>query len=256
MSEADPWGTESGLLTNYEGTVIDAFFGKDPDYNPDTRMLFLKMSTDSPEKPEHEERYNLPPGWETWDGGQTVENRERGDSARFNANSAIGKLMTAIAKEDCAAGLDVLKERGSQREAGVWIGTRWFFEETKTPYKFKARADGPKGKKGDWIEGETVKNYPTRFLGTTEITGDTPGTPGSQTSEQAVATGEVPSGGSAIPDADRTIIKLYAKQKDSHPEWVEAVMEHDGGRFLQNSELVAVLSDDTDAGLWAKLRSE
>jgi len=239
VTEKDPWQPESGNLTNYEGTVREAYFGSDPAYNQgQTKFLILKMDTDAPEKPEHEERYNLPPDWETWDGGKTVQHKSEDATKTFNMNSQVGQLVTKIIA-NCPEAIDVLRERGKMTEAGVWVGLRFFFEETARPYKFKDRETGEER------EGVSTKNFPTKFLGVSD------GQPGltAVTSQPAAAD----QSSDVIAPADRIVLKMKAKQME-HGQWVEDVMGYDGGRLLQNAELVSQLADET--GLYATLRNE
>lgn len=245
MVDKDPWATESGNLTNYEGTVVDAWFGTDPGYNADTRMLFLKMATDAPERPEHEERYNLPTGWETWDAGKSVEYKGADGEAKpdklFNKASQVGQLIEHVALMSDA--LEVLRGRGNPRTAGVWVGMRFFWEEESKPYKFKDRETG------EMRTGTTNKNFPTKYLGTV----DTLMSPAVQS-----ASADTPSNGSTpqtpldrLSDTDRIVFGAWAKSME-HPAWVDKVMDHDGGRVCADQELVAALADD--AGLYAQLK--
>ncbi len=240
-TEKDPWAPESGLLTNYEGTIVDAWFGTDPNYNPDTRMLMLKMTTDAPEKPEHEERYNLPPDWETWDSGKTVEHKSEAESKTktktFNMASQVGQLIVHI-RENCPEAIDVLRARGTMREAGL----SFFWEETAEVKRFKDKQTG------EWREVTVTKNFPTKFLGVAE------------TLIGGVSSDQVPVDDSSpetqlLSTADKVVVKMLSKSNE-HGVWVEKVMEFDGGRLLTNPELVAALADDGEGSLYATLRNE
>lgn len=237
MTDKDPWQPESGNLTNYEGTVIDAHFGSDPQYNPNTRFLQLKMATDAPEKPEHEERYNLPPGWETWDGGKTVEHESKVVGKTFNMNSQVGQLVTKLL-QNAPEAVDVLRSRGKMNEASPWIGLRFFMEETAKPYSFK-------NDKGEQVEGVSTKNHPTKFLGVSDDVAAPQTLPGAVA--PPVAAPEL------ISAADRVVLKAMAKTQE-HGEWVENVMGYDAGRLLSNPELVSMLADES--GLYLTLKNE
>ena len=238
MVDKDPWAPESGLLTNYEGTIVDAWFGVDPAYNNgQTVMLMLKMQTDAPEKPEHEERFNLPNGWQTWDSGKTVEHESKSPGKTFNAQSQAGTLVTKI-RENCPEAVDELRKRGAMTEAGVWIGLKFFWEEVAKEYSFKDRETG------ELRTGTSTRNFPTKYLGVVDTL-----------LPPAVASAGVQPEQSTPPSllssADRVVLGAMAKTMD-HGPWVEAVMEFDSGRLCADNAVIAALADE--AGLYAELR--
>jgi hypothetical protein len=143
----DPWSTETGLLTDYEGEVIEAWFTTDPKYNDGKTLLFvMKMKTDDADNPEWEERYGCGPDWGSYDGGETAEH-PKGDTKRFNKNSQYGHLIDKAL--ECGAG-EALASRGTPRSAKVWVGTKWFFEAETKEVNFKD------------AQGEQVKREVTR----------------------------------------------------------------------------------------------
>lgn len=229
MVEKDPWGGDSGLLTDYEGVITDAWFGTDPKYNNgETVLLMLKLETDSPEQREHEERYACGPDWKTFDGGETVEH-PKGPQKRFNKASQVQKFVEAAIACDGAA--EVLRGRGTPKEAKLWIGTKWFFEATEAS-----------GTLADGSKFSSVKNYPTKFLGAegdirtageadVEASSDRPSGPGSEGGPLA-----------GLSEAQVTQVKVLAKTLP-YSDWVEKVMEIEG--VLSHDEFVAALVQET-----------
>src|SRR5437762_1581166 len=136
MSEKDPWKPPSGLLSDYEGTVVDAWFGIDTQYNPDTTLLWLKMQTDVPETPEFVEKYSCGGDWKSFDGGKTIEHPKMDSTNPVpNKNSAYGKLITAAVQAAGKEGMErELRNAGHPREASTWVGTKWFMESVENTF--------------------------------------------------------------------------------------------------------------------------
>lgn len=143
---------ESDIFTNYDGTITEASFQFN-EYGGQMKFVFDEI--DGHEQPVFE-FYKLPPGWESNDGGETIE-RVAGDKKGIVKSSQWGKFLMAVDELD----EDVLTEN-CQFDAREWIGTRWTMEVTEAgkgkPYKFE--------KDGEMMEGVSKdKNFPTAFLG-------------------------------------------------------------------------------------------
>ncbi len=142
------------IFTDYDGTITEATF----QYNEmGGQMKFTIDEIDGRQEPTFE-FYKLPSGWESNDGGETIE-RIDGDpkKRKISKGSQWGKFLAHINDID----EDVLTAE-AQFNASEWIGTRWHFEVTPMgvgkPYKFE--------KDGEKMEGVSKdKNYPTEFLG-------------------------------------------------------------------------------------------
>lgn len=261
----DPWSTETGLVSDYEGTVVDAWFGTDPKVGGGlTLIAHWKLATDSPENPEVEERWTCGPDWASYDGGETAEH-PKGPDKRFNKNSQYGHLIDKIV--DLGAG-GTLAERGTPRTAKVFVGTKWYMEAEVKPYSFKDKDDPTK-----IISGESSRNYPTKFLGVGDVTvpatqspsptaGATPSAPSTvvPTAEATASPSPAPApaaapvaSGDPFSLLDPTVAaqaKLLAKAK-SYSDWVDAMLELPG--VAENNDLVMQLAEE--GGLYASLRA-
>lgn len=142
------------IFTDYDGTITEATF----QYNEmGGQMKFTIDEIDGRQEPTFE-FYKLPSGWESNDGGETIERIDGDEKKRkISKGSQWGKFLAHI--NDIEE--DVLTAE-AQFRADEWIGTRWHFEVTPMgvgkPYKFE--------KDGEKMEGVSKdKNYPTAFLG-------------------------------------------------------------------------------------------
>jgi hypothetical protein len=276
MSEqntVDPWTTETGLLSDYEGTCVDAWFTTDPKVQNGTILLFcMKLTTDQPDTPENEERWSCGPDWASYDGGNTAEH-PKGDAKRFNQNSQYGKLINRVV--EIGAGPDIA-QRGTPRNAKVWIGTKWYFE-TKTDHVSFTDKEGNK------VERDSSRNFPTKFLGLVDFPqqgqpqgqqpaptsqqqpAQTPppvGSPAaapSPTAQAPVSTGDAASATtgaasdgplSALDPANAAKAKVLAKSLP-YAEWVDKVMEIPG--VVENDNLIMAIADES--GLYTTLHN-
>lgn len=160
---------ESGQFTDYEGTVTDAYFGTwEKSTDPSALFIFLKMATDSPDKPEWTERYGLGTGWSTEDGGATVVN-DRGSvkfHKKFSAyqsawiDNAVPLLVEAGVAEEFST-------RGPATKADVWVGTRWLIGSKTEKYAQwdKVKKQQVKDQDGNVVYKEFTQNIPVAFLG-------------------------------------------------------------------------------------------
>jgi hypothetical protein len=230
MTEDDLWSTDSGLLSDYEGTVVDAWFGVNPQYNADVTMLFLKMQTDVDSSPEVTEQYNCGPDWQTIDGGKTVIHPTK---MKFNRQSQAGILVDKVTE---LAGKE-MRERGMPPTTALsWVGSRWFMEAVTR--------EGTRRDTGE--KWQSTRNYPAKFLGFSDGSDIQALHDGS-----GMAVGTPRSPLDSLDPAAVAKVTTLAKTL-THAEWVDKVMEIEG--VLANDELVVLLPDAD--GLYAQLRSE
>lgn len=156
MADKSAWDLESDIFTDYEGTVTEASF-KFNEYGGQFSLTLDEI--DGRENPTWE-NFKLPPGWETVDGGETIQ-RIAGDGKGITKGSQMGKLIASVVGLNGAR--EALGDDGPTN-ANAWIGTRWRWEVTDL-------GKGGKGysfenDKGEKVEGKTKdKNYPVEFLG-------------------------------------------------------------------------------------------
>lgn len=127
---------DSGYFTDYVGTVEDAYFGPSEKGDADLLYLFLEMKTDSPDRPEHTERYSLGKGWVTDDGGETVRHEE--GKKKFNRRFSTyqsGWLDNAVKLLVDAGLAEEFASRGPATQADVWKGTSWQIGEHSETYQ-------------------------------------------------------------------------------------------------------------------------
>jgi len=223
MTDKDPWdGPETDLVTDYAGEVVDCWFAVDPNLNDSPTFVFWKMKTDNEKVPEITERWNCGPDWRSYDGGETINHPTR---EVWSERSQAGKLFAAVLESGARP---VLKARGLPTAAKTWLGTRWYMQAVKTPYKLR-----------DGTEGVSTRNYPKQFLGTTED------------GEEITAVEPPPFPVSTDDSPIMRIMKDLAKDLP-HKEWVDKVLDVDG--VLADDALVRKLPDTTDNGLYETLR--
>lgn len=259
--EFDPWSTETGLVTDYEGTVVDAWFGTDAKVGGRTTLIaFWKVNTNDPDNPEVEERWSMGPDWASYDGGSSAEH-PKGDRKRFNKNSQYGHLIDKAI--ECGAGEALAATGLTPRSADVWKGTKWYMEAESKDYNFK-------NDKGEEVKGTSSRNYPSKFLGVGDVTA--PATPSATASPAEASTaappatataGSTPSptppetpsaaAGDPLSRLDATVAsqaRLLAKAK-TYSEWVDAMMELPG--VVQDNDLIMSIADES--GLYTTLRA-
>ena len=140
----------SGLLNDFDFYISKAGFIRDARYNNgQTTQLSLTGSAVKDGvlvSDEHEERYNLPPGWQSLDDGDTVQHEE---AENFNRASQIARLFTRINEVAPDVIQKWLEQDFNPQESSIWLGTSWHVMElTEGEGKFKS-----------------TRNYPSAFLG-------------------------------------------------------------------------------------------
>lgn len=148
------WELEPDIFTDYEGTITEATFK----FNEFGGQFSITLDEIDGRDAPTWENYKLPPGWESNDGGETIE-RVAGDKKGIVKSSQYGKFLASVA--GCDGALEALGDT-APINANAWLGCRFRFEVTEAgkgkPYKFE--------KDGVTMEGVSKdKNYPTAFLG-------------------------------------------------------------------------------------------
>lgn len=165
-----------GLLDSYVGTVTSSEFGIDEDYRPDTIRAMWTIELVEQDDPDVElepgdeinEAYNVgnDSTWELLEGGKAVGKID-GKRAKFNNNSAFGRIVAAASKgahygdeektrlEGADKLLELLRERGPGTVADIWEGLTFRFE--RLDFSFFSKEDDE--------EVEYQRVCPTEFIG-------------------------------------------------------------------------------------------
>lgn len=188
---SDTFELSSGLIEDYTGTITDAWFGYDAMYNAGGTCL-LKLVVQADDKTlfdggETTQIYTVGEGFEPTNNGAQVAH-ESGKQKNFNKQSGMGLLIQSVA--DIDGGLDILRERGTAFDAGIWKGLRVEFYAKE----FSAKING---------EDRTW----TRTLIRSIFTGDT-------------AT-DVASAADQLEPAVRGKLKAVAVASDNHDDFIE-----------------------------------
>lgn len=222
----DTYGTESGLIDKYIGTVEEEWFAiAGRGMSAENFALNWKVRVDEIQAgtpPANFDgtqnmRFGCGKGWASYDSGATVEDPNNSERKVFHRNSGMGKLVTKAIK-DFGMG-PLLGSRGPAQQANVWHGCQFVFElVTET--------------------GSDGKTYDTtqvvEFLGVKDVVG----TVGNEPAAAPAPVAETPVAAPASHGVDPGIkLKLAACKAatGNHLEFLDKVMQ----------DLPEVLSDDT-----------
>lgn len=241
MSSED-WGTETGLFSDYEGIVTDAWFQTDSNVQDgNVYMLSLEIKTEDPDHAQVFERYTCGPDWVSVDGGKTVQHPSK---SKFNRNSQMGRLIDRIIE---IGAVDVLGGRGTPRDAGIWAGTTWYMEGVTSKGKIRS---GPNAGQ----DYESTKNFPTKFLGLVNP-GETKADMSALTAHSVTGMPEYADGAGWARHADFEKVAALAplaKVSVSHADFMDKAFALPG--VMDNNDLVAALAEDGTGSLYQVLK--
>lgn len=248
-TEHDPFHLDTGLKDDYDGTVIDEWFGT-TDNAGDTLFLFLKIAADDGE--EVERRYSCGDGWQTFDGGVTAEHATR---KFFQNNSNIGLLVTrafSIGAEEQLRKRSAELNNLGPKHAKLWHGFRGHWNVESETFKIKDRDEGSETF-GQMVERTSNRLLPTSFEAFVEQATSQPTNtpPISAAPQQTTATDEAATAQSSneptpgpfvnVPVGQQQMIRALAKQ-NGFAEWIDKVMALPG--VIENDTLMAGISDE------------
>jgi hypothetical protein len=244
--QTEGWGTSSGLLESGTATIAEAWFGRNEQAEGELAnkvYLFWRLiNIDSDDDyDEYVARLTIGNGWEPLEDGARVV-REDGGSKPFNNNTDYGKVINRVlgsqgGKEGKAfapnfdGAFDVLKSKGTQYDAKVWVGMRFEFATEEF---------------SSTINGEDVtwnRLLPQKFVGD--------GGAGGATSTAPAAAATAPSG-TGQPTLEEQLVTL-AKSAGSHGEFVGQALAVPG--LSADEALLARVADAGDGGLYAQANS-
>ena len=213
--EAD-WNSpgEAGLLNDFDFTVTKAFFAPDQGYmNGDQTMLQLEGTTDDPEQPTTHLWFSCGNGWESRDGGKTVDHPQKTKNSKkfFNQASWMHRLLNRCIEELDL--YDVLKARGSVFSAAPWVGLSFHMNMEEVDF-------------GGNI-GVKTHLMPTAFLGA---------------DSKAAAAAPAPKTEAAAPKTGQTAAEKLAAKKAER----EAAAASNGGGASLRDQVVAIFTEETD----------
>lgn len=170
------WETESGLLDDFDFTIEEAWFGKNPKIG-DGNVLLLNLRGVAEQDgevvdDEHLLLYSCGDGWEAGKGGE--EAVHNAGKVRFNKSSNMGRLIDAMVELGDEA-MEEIKARGQATEAATWVGLRLHIERKEFSY-FNRRSN-------EQVTFEVP--LPTDFLGT--VDDDEPKKPAKKSGSKAAA---------------------------------------------------------------------
>lgn len=234
----DLWKTGGGLPERYLLEVEEAWFGTDPEYNPEALLFKLRgtgyvvdeETGDVDVLEDWTESYSVGAGWQAMDGGETARH-PGGERQRFNPNSKMGRLINSIvASEDVA---EVMQERGQPNLASTWQGL--VLDMEREYYKYKIR---------DGSEGETNVAL---VVGLGEV-------PGKKKAKKKAAPAKKKASSKKKGSDLRKAVLKFAADFDDHDDFVAAVFDEDefdrADELEANEELQAEVLDPD--GLWAE----
>lgn len=224
------WALESDIFTDYEGTISEATFK----FNEFGGQFSITLDEIDGRDAPTWENYKLPPGWESNDGGETIE-RVSGDGKGITKGSQYGRFLAAVSQLDGA--LEALGE-DAPVNASKWIGCRFHFEVTEAgkgkPYNFTNEA----GEKQSGVSKD--KNYPVKFLGkdaATIATASSTNGSGKVDSLSVLTSLNNPVVESQIADLAKTL---------THKEWFAksyALVTEAGGSPTTHGDLISAMGD-------------
>lgn len=218
MSNAETFLGESGLLTGYEGTVIEAWFGVDTKFGG-TR-LYLKQSTNVAAHPEWTENFSVGGAWQSLDGGLTVDNTEDATKKKFHQNSRVQKFINRCFELGMG---ELLASRGVAQDSRIWLGCSFAWDEVQEPYTMTDPDTKQK------VSGVSRYNMPSAFLGA----GTSASSPGAASS------------GSVLDTLDSGLVEQLREARakaTTHGDFVDATVGLTG--VSGNGKLIAAIADE------------
>lgn len=163
----DEFSGGTGLVDDYDGTITDAFFSTDANYNNgQTLCLHLEVATDDTSNPEVVNLYPCGPDWASYDDGETAEH-PKGEKQRFNGNTKVMKLIAAAIATGPEAEAEMRRRSRElfnglgHRYAALWKGMKFHWNVQTEDVKFT-------DKMGKLVERQTNVVVPTAWLGVDE----------------------------------------------------------------------------------------
>lgn len=207
----------------YTGTIVDAYFGVNPEYNADTVRITLKLEDlDGIDRDDWTEGYNVGKveKFDVVDGGATLEPVT--PKTKPNTRSGYGEFIRKLGEILPSEVKAELEQRGNPFQAHIYKGLRLRFASQEK--SFKNQAD------------ETVTynvRMPVEYAGQGEV----------------AAAAEASTNGNT--EALRNTLETLARAASSHDQFVERALQVKG--VTDHDDLLTEIVDE--AGLYATARA-
>lgn len=259
----------SGLLEEYEMTLAEVWFGKDPNYMEGKQtILVIRGEAELDGEVLDDEKqtfYSLGDGWEPDNDGESAVHGA--GKQQFNNSSNVGKFIAAVVETGDEAVAE-LESRGTEAfEASTWQGLRFLFNRKR--FVFVERDTK--------IEREYFVELPVTFLG---VDGVGPATKPSKApkpaakpaaasrrrkaaaaeeEEEAPAEEAKPARRRRGTSALKKAVTEFAAEFEEHADFMNAVLdgdEFDQADALQEAENEELLNDilDEAGSVWVASR--
>lgn len=240
--EKDPWGLDSGLVSDFDMTITKSRFGYLDVYQSGEACLLI-WDYESPDvESEFPIIWPLGSGWETNRDGTKAEHPKR---QRFVDTSFMGRLVKRC--QDIGAA-DTLKARGLPRDATIWEGLSFHMVRENVVFPGGEERGIPSSVEHlmpvEFLSKEAAAPAPTRGRQAAATTA---------TRRAAATATDVPAGA----PQDSLVAKLTDLATTlERAAFQKAAMNIEALNASANRALLAEVLDDSDNGFWAKARQE
>jgi hypothetical protein len=254
LPKKDTWGTESGILDDFDFIAKEAWFGPNPESDyPDRIYLHLRgpayIGGDLVDE-EYEIRYATGDNWEVVAGGASVAHAS--GAVKFKRMTAAGTLVDriiALCAEDKA--LDkALDSRDNPTDAATYVGLAFHFEAVTEKYTDRVTKE----------ERSFTRQLPTAYLPDLSEGGKAKAKPAAKASAKPAA--KAASKGEALSGpALRRAVKKYAAEyaEDDFTTFVDEVFDvknfAHAEAIAEDDAIKEWILDETD-GCWAEVHGE
>lgn len=214
--------TDGGIgLEAFEGPVVEAWFATNAQYQSgEIPMLHLKVATPDAEDGFETIEFPTGRGWESLDGGKTVQRVDPKTKARFHNSTWMGLFIDRCVRDETDGGLGIAKVlagRGEATEAKVWEGLAFAFERQEHTFGKDKETKEP-------IKASRV--MPVKFLGEQAGQAVAGAAPAEDVAAKIAAAKAKAAGNGGGGLRDQLV--ALAKQHDTHAAFVDAAIAVEG----------------------------
>lgn len=245
--EFDPYKPGTGLKDDFIGAITDAVFAPDPQTG-NCKAILMTVDEAGEEYPVN---YWLGSGWDTYDGGATVQH-PGGDRQLFSNQSQYSDFMVHAME---AGAKDVMYDRLraglGPRVAANWLGMKFQWDSLQRPTRRpKVDAEGQpvadENGRQVWENTTTARLLPTKFMGLVGVQG---------TLEGVAGAGTVASAPSATTNDPLTVldavtaakVRAAAKEAGDYGKFIDAMLalnDTTGTPIMEHAEIGQAVADE------------